>query len=240
MRLSVVVPAYNEEATIRAILDRVRGAPGVHETIVVNDCSTDGTRAILEGLSWPGLVVLHHERNQGKGAAIRTALSAVTGDLVVIQDADLEYDPHEFGRLMQPILDGRADVVYGSRFLGRPRKMTFVQWVGNRFLTLTTNLLYGTALTDMETCYKMIPADLARALDLRCRRYDVEPEITAKLLRAGYRIVEVPISYEGRTEQAGKKIRWTDGIPALRALLRCRFGAANAMRPVVPSTGPVL
>src|SRR5579884_2945374 len=224
MRLSVIVPAYTEEETIQSILERVRDVGGVHETIVVNDCSTDRTREVLDGLSWPGLVVLHHDHNQGKGGAIRTALGAVSGDVVVIQDADLEYDPREFGRLLEPIKDRRADVVYGSRFLGRPRKMTLVQWVGNRFLTLTTNILYGTALTDMETCYKMIPAELARALDLRCRRYDVEPEITAKLLRAGYKIVEVPISYEGRDEQAGKKIRWTDGIPALRALLRCRFG----------------
>jgi glycosyltransferase involved in cell wall biosynthesis len=223
MRLSVLVPAYNEEATIRAIVERVRALPGIHETIVVNDCSTDGTAGILEELATDGVRVIHHPENRGKGAAIRTAIEAATGDVVVIQDADLEYDPREFARLLEPILEGRADAVYGSRFLGRPRKMTFLQWVGNRFLTLMTNTLYGTALTDMETCYKMIPLDLARSLDLRRRRYDVEPEITAKLLRAGYRIVEVPISYEGRDAHAGKKIRWTDGLPALRTLIEERM-----------------
>jgi glycosyltransferase involved in cell wall biosynthesis len=223
MRLSVLVPAYNEESTIRAIVERVRALPGVHETIVVNDCSTDGTGRILDGLAADGVRVIHHPENRGKGAAIRTAIEAATGDVIVIQDADLEYDPREFPRLLEPILERRADVVYGSRFLGRPRKMTFLQWVGNRFLTLMTNALYRTALTDMETCYKMIPLDLAKSLDLRRRRYDVEPEITAKLLRGGYRIVEVPISYEGRDAQAGKKIRWTDGLPALRTLLEERL-----------------
>ena len=224
MRLSVVVPAYNEEATIRSILERVRAVEVVEQIVVVNDSSTDGTRDQLGGLDWPSLTVIHHPVNQGKGAAIRTAIAAVTGDLVVIQDADLEYDPREFPRLMRPIIERRAHAVYGSRFLGRPRKMTLIQWVGNRFLTLSTNLLYGTALTDMETCYKLMPTRIARALDLRCRRYDVEPEITAKLLRAGYRILEVPISYEGRDREAGKKIRWTDGFPALRALAVNRVG----------------
>jgi glycosyltransferase involved in cell wall biosynthesis len=223
MRLSVLIPAFNEQATISAIVERVRALPGVHETIVVDDCSTDGTGRILDELSADGVRVIHHPENRGKGAAIRTALEAATGDVIVIQDADLEYDPEEFPRLLQPILDGRADVVYGSRFLGRPRQMTIVQWVGNRFLTLVTNLLYGTALTDMETCYKMMPLELARSLDLRRRRYDVEPEITAKLLRAGRRIVEVPISYEGRDARAGKKIRWTDGLPALATLVRERM-----------------
>jgi glycosyltransferase involved in cell wall biosynthesis len=224
VRLSVVIPAYNEEATIRAILERVRAVEVVEQIVVVNDSSTDGTRDQLGGLDWPSLTVIHHPVNQGKGAAIRTAIAAVTGDLVVIQDADLEYDPREFPRLMRPIIERRAHAVYGSRFLGRPRKMTLIQWVGNRFLTLSTNLLYGTALTDMETCYKLMPTRVARALDLKCRRYDVEPEITAKLLRAGYRILEVPISYEGRDQEAGKKIRWTDGFPALRALAVNRVG----------------
>lgn len=224
MRLSVVVPAYNEEATIRPILERVRAVGIVHEIVVVDDCSSDRTGAVLGELSWPNLTVLHHHVNQGKGAAIRSGIGAVTGDVVVIQDADLEYDPREFPRLLAPLRQGRAHAVYGSRFLGRPRKMTLVQWVGNRFLTLSTNTLYGTGLTDMETCYKLMPTRIARDLDLRCRRYDVEPEITAKLLRAGYKIVEVPISYEGRDAHAGKKIRWTDGFPALRALAVNRLG----------------
>lgn len=226
MRLSVVIPAFNEESTIATILERVRLVPVVGQIVVVNDFSSDGTRGVLAGFDWPGLTVLHHEQNRGKGAAIRTGLSAVDGDLVIIQDADLEYDPSEFPRLIEPIAQGRADVVYGSRFLGRPRKMTFVQWVGNRFLTLSTNALYGATLTDMETCYKLLPTRLARNLDLRARRYDVEPEITAKILRAGYRIVEVPISYEGRDELAGKKIRWTDGFPALATLARNRLGSS--------------
>jgi glycosyltransferase involved in cell wall biosynthesis len=200
----------------------------VAEIVVVDDRSTDRTGQVLDGIDWPNLRVLHHDVNQGKGAAIRTGLAAVTGDLVVIQDADLEYDPREFSRLMEPILQGRTEVVYGSRFLGRPRKMTFLQWLGNRGLTLATNTLYGAALTDMETCYKMMPTAIARSLDLRARRYDVEPEITAKLLRAGHRILEVPISYQGRDEQAGKKIRWTDGLPALATLLRLRAGPPAA------------
>jgi glycosyltransferase involved in cell wall biosynthesis len=225
VRLSVVVPAFNEAAAIRSILERVRAVPVVSEIVVVDDRSTDGTREQLAALGWPGLTVLRHDVNQGKGAAIRTGLNAVTGDVVVIQDADLEYDPNELPRLIEPIRQGRAKVVYGSRFLGRPRRMTFVQWVGNRGLTFLTNLLYGAALTDMETCYKMMPTEVARSLNLQARRFDVEPEITAKLLRAGYRILEVPISYEGRDEDAGKKIRWTDGVPALNMLLRTRFSS---------------
>jgi glycosyltransferase involved in cell wall biosynthesis len=223
VRLSVVIPAFNEEATIRAILERVRAVPAVSEIVVVDDRSTDRTGQLLEQIDWPNLRVLRHDVNRGKGAALRTGLSVITGELVVIQDADLEYDPREFGRLMEPILQGRTDVVYGSRFLGRPRQMTLLQWVGNRGLTLATNLLYGAALTDMETCYKMMPSRIARSLDLRARRYDVEPEITAKLLRSGHRIVEVPISYHGRDELAGKKIRWTDGFPALAQLVRHRL-----------------
>ncbi|TAK22396.1 MAG: glycosyltransferase family 2 protein [Chloroflexota bacterium] len=226
MRLSVVIPAFNEEGTILALLERVRSLPIVHEIVVVDDRSTDRTGTVLRDLGWPELTILHHEVNQGKGAAIRTALAAVTGDAVVIQDADLEYDPSEYPRLLAPLLSGSADVVYGSRFLGRPRRMTFTQWLGNRGLTFVTNALYGTSLTDMETCYKLLPTSIARSLDLQARRYDVEPEITAKLLRAGYRIVEVPISYEGRDEAAGKKIRWTDGIPAVQTLVSQRFRPA--------------
>jgi glycosyltransferase involved in cell wall biosynthesis len=230
VRLSVVVPAFNEEATIVEILVRVRANDRVREIVVVDDHSSDRTYDLVSRLDWPELTLIRHEVNQGKGAAIRTALAAVTGDLVVIQDADLEYDPSELGRLLAPLEAGQADVVYGSRFLGRPRRMTLTQWLGNRGLTLLTNLLFGASLTDMETCYKLMPVPVARSLDLQARRYDVEPEITAKLLRAGYRIVEVPISYQGRDEQAGKKIRWTDGIPAARALLRHRFSGTPTAR----------
>ncbi len=223
MILSVIIPAYNEAETIREIVERVRQVGVEKEIIVVDDGSTDGTTKILESLQSPGVMTAFHERNQGKGAAIRTGIERATGDFVIIQDADLEYDPNEYPNLLGPLLAGQADVVYGSRFLGRLERMSPVQWLGNRFLTLTTNLLYGTALSDMETCYKVIPTRILKDIKLESRGFEFEPEITAKLLRRGYRILEIPISYVGRSSNEGKKIDWRHGWPALRALVKYRF-----------------
>ena len=229
MKLSVIVPVFNERETIGDILERVRVAdfaPFEKEIVVVDDCSRDGTRELLPTLvrtETPAEMLVFHEKNQGKGAAIRTGLGAATGDYVIIQDADLEYDPNEIPGLCAPILAGEATVVYGSRFLGVLRRMTFRQWVGNRFLTILTNLLYGASLTDMETCYKLMPAAAVKSLKLRAQRFDFEPEVTAKLLRRGERIVELPISYAARSDDEGKKISWKDGFPALWALVKYRF-----------------
>lgn len=193
--------------------------PVPKEIIVVNDCSRDGTKEILDGLSIEDLRVIHHSHNQGKGAAIRTALKAATGDLAIIQDADLEYDPDEYAKLLHPILQGEAEVVYGVRNLDGQK---FLFRNGNRFLSLVTSLLYGAYIHDMETCYKLIPTKVFQELDIRCNRFDLEPEITAKLLRKGYRIHEVPISYLPRGDK--KLSAWRDGMPALLTLLRLRFG----------------
>jgi glycosyltransferase involved in cell wall biosynthesis len=223
-RLSVLVPVYNEVGTVRMLLERVRAVPLAKEVIVVDDCSTDGTAAVLEEYraETPDsadfrLLVLRHDRNRGKGAAVRTAIGHVTGDIAIIQDADLEYDPREYPRLIQPILDGHADVVYGSRFSGSPRRvLLFWHTVGNRFLTVLSNMCTNLNLTDMETCYKAIRGELARSLlpTLKSDRFGFEPEITARLARVDARIFEVPISYSGRTYAEGKKISWRDGIAA--------------------------
>ncbi len=197
---------------------RVAAVPVPKEIVVVNDCSRDGTGEILDGLRVDGLKVIHHKVNRGKGAAVRTALQAATGDLSIIQDADLEYDPDEYVKLLHPIVDGDAEVVYGVRNLAG-QKWLFRN--GNRMLTAITNLLYGSNLHDMETCYKLIPTALFRSLDIRCNRFDLEPEITAKLLRRGRRIHEVPISYRPRGDK--KLSAWRDGMPALTTLLRLRF-----------------
>ncbi|MGE5619429.1 MAG: glycosyltransferase family 2 protein [Sphingomonadaceae bacterium] len=218
LKLSVLIPVYNERDSIEEILRRVAAVPIPKEIIVVNDCSRDGTGEILDGLSIEGLRVIHHERNQGKGAAIRTALEAATGDLAIIQDADLEYDPDEYVKLLHPILHNRAQVVYGVRNLDG-QKWLFRN--GNRFLSWATSLLYGASIHDMETCYKLIPTKLFRELDIRCNRFDLEPEITAKLLRRGHRIHEVPISYRPRGDK--KLSAWRDGLPAILTLLRLRF-----------------
>jgi glycosyltransferase involved in cell wall biosynthesis len=227
-RLSVLVPAYNEVGTIRPLLERVRAVPLQKEVIVVDDCSADGTWQVLEEYraATPDtpdfrLLVVRHAKNQGKGAAVRTAVGHVTGDLVVIQDADLEYDPREYPRLIQPILDGHADVVYGSRFSGSPRRvLLFWHTVGNRFLTLLSNMCTNLNLTDMETCYKVFKADILRRIPLRSNGFGLEPELTAKVAHLRCRIYEVPIAYYGRAYAEGKKIGWKDALAAVWTILR--------------------
>ncbi len=232
IRLSVVMPAYNEAATVAAAVARVRSIPVDLELIVVDDASSDGTQAILQALHDEGAIhtLVTHPENRGKGAAVRTGIERATGDLIVIQDADLEYDPHELPRLMEPILDGRADAVFGSRFTGSPRRvMYFWHRVGNGALTLLSNMFTNVNLSDMETCYKMAWADLMKSLPLRTERFGIEPELTARLAQAGARIYEVPISYSGRTYEEGKKIGWRDGVAALWHIVR-----ANVFAPAVP------
>jgi glycosyltransferase involved in cell wall biosynthesis len=223
MKLSVIIPVYNEKDTIEQILDKVLAVPLEKEVILVDDCSKDGSREILKNINKTGVVTIFHDVNKGKGAAIRTGLQYVTGDVVIIQDADLEYDPNEYLKLIEPIKSGAADVVYGSRFAGKTEKMTLAHLLGNKMLTIATNVLYGTKLTDMETCYKMVKAPIFKAMKLRANRFDFEPEITAKLLKSGKRIIEIPISYQGRKWSEGKKITWKDGISALWSIIKYRF-----------------
>jgi glycosyltransferase involved in cell wall biosynthesis len=220
VRLSVLVPVYNERDTIESIVDLVRSVPVAKEIICVDDCSTDGTQQVLDRLLAAGLVdrVIRQPVNRGKGAAIRTALAASTGNVVIVQDADLEYDPNDWPGLLEPIVDGRADAVFGSRFLGGPhRVLYFWHSVGNWVLTTISNMFTNLNLTDMETCYKAMRGELARSLlpRLTANRFGFEPEITARLAKAGARVYEVPISYSGRTYAEGKKIGWRDGVAAL-------------------------
>ena len=226
MKLSVVVPVFNERTTIAEILRRVQAIEvGLDkEILVVDDGSTDGTQVILKAQSLPGLKVLYHERNQGKGAALRTGFAAASGDIVIVQDADLEYDPREYPRLLEPILDGRADVVYGSRFLGGPhRVLYFWHYAGNRFLTTLANILSNLNLTDMETGSKAFRREVLTKIKLKSSRFGFEPEITIKVARLKCRVYEVPISYSGRDYAEGKKIGWKDGLAAIFHLLRFRF-----------------
>ena len=222
MKLSVVIPVYNEVNTIKSIVDAVKASPvGDLEIIVVDDHSTDGTIDVLRADIEPIVdSVLFHDVNHGKGAALRTGFSVVTGDVVVIQDADLEYDPQEYPLLLEPIEKDRADVVYGSRFMGgRPHRVVyFWHMVGNRFLTLLSNMATNLNLTDMETCYKMMRREVVDSLDLREDRFGIEPEMTAKIAKGGWRIYEVGISYYGRTYDEGKKIGWRDGFRAVYAI----------------------
>jgi glycosyltransferase involved in cell wall biosynthesis len=222
--LSVVMPVFNEIRTIDEIIGRVLAVPLRVELIVVDDCSTDGTREHLVELQKEhGFTLLLQERNQGKGAALRRGFAAVRGDVVAVQDADLEYSPEEFPELMEFIVDGRADVVYGSRFLGRHRVFLFTHYLGNRVLTMLTNVLYNTMLTDMETCYKVMRREVLDGLNLESNGFGIEPEITAKIFRRGYRVYEIPITYDGRGYDEGKKIGWKDGVVALWVLLKYRF-----------------
>ena len=217
MKLSVLMPVHNEVRTVADITERVLAVPLDQEVVVVDDGSSDGTSEAVDQLVSSRVKVIHHPVNRGKGAAVRTALEAATGDVIVIQDADLEYDPSDFTRLVVPIVEGRTDIVYGVRSLASQTRI--MRW-GNRFVTWVTNLLYGQDLQDMETCYKMMPRELALSLDLECRGFDLEAEITAKLLRAGRAIHELPISYTARYEN--KKLSPLDGLPTLRALWRYR------------------
>ena len=225
MKLSVVIPAYNESATIGEILRRVRAAPVEKEIIVVDDGSSDGTWEVLQEEAQIGdLRLFRHEHNMGKGAAVRTGLDHITGDVVVIQDADLEYDPEDYPNLLRPIELGRAKAVYGSRFLGGPRRtMFFWHMLGNQLFTLFANILYDTILSDVETCYKVFTKDVAKTIQLKSPRWGFDPEITAKILKQGVRIYEVPISYAGREYDEGKKITWRDAIVVAWTLLKYRF-----------------
>ena len=228
MKLSVIIPVYNEARTIRTILDEVTkvGLGGVgKEIVIVDDCSTDGTRQILKEFeNRADITVLYHSSNQGKGSAVRTALPHITGDLAIIQDADLEYDPREYPRLMKPILENKADVVFGSRFLSGPhRVLLFWHYMGNLLLNLLANFLYNVNLTDFEVCFKMFRSEILKNLGLKAHGFELEVELMAKVLKRGYRLWEVPISYSGRSYDEGKKITWQDGVIALFSLFRYRF-----------------
>ncbi len=231
MKLSIVIPVYNEKNTLFELIRRVLAAPIdlERELVLVDDCSTDGTADLYPQLAdeFPGanLRVFRHEVNRGKGAALRTGFSKTTGDIVLIQDADLEYDPQDYPRLLKPILDGRADVVYGSRFVGgqEHRVLYFWHYVGNRTLTMFSNMMTDLNLTDMETCYKVFRAEVLQGVNIKCDRFGFEPEITAKIARKRCRIYEVGISYSGRDYEEGKKITWWDGVKALLAIVRFRL-----------------
>lgn len=220
--LSIIIPVYNEKETIRDVLEAVLATPYRNEIIIIDDHSTDGTRDILSDMKHEELRVFMHDKNQGKGAALQTGFSHATGNIIIIQDADLEYDPQDYPVLLKPILDGRADVVYGSRFAGHGahRVLYFWHYVGNRFLTLLSNLFTNLNLTDMETCYKVFTREALAGVYINEKRFGFEPEITAKMAKKKLRIYEVPISYYGRTYEQGKKVNWKDGVRALWCILK--------------------
>lgn len=224
MLLSIIIPVYNEENTIRKVVDRVLATPYEKQIIIVDDASRDATRQRLAEIDHPSVEKYFHEKNQGKGAALRTGWEKVKGDAVIIQDADLEYDPADYGPLLQPIIDGKADVVFGSRFVGYPRRVLFF-WhsLGNQLLTLLANMLNDLNLSDMETGYKVFTRDVVNAIHIHSNRFGFEPEFTAKVARNKFRIYEVPISYSGRSYKEGKKITWRDGIAAFFWIVRYRF-----------------
>lgn len=226
-RISILMPVFNEANTLKTILQKVEEANfcGLEkEIILIDDGSTDGTREVLKEFG-DKYKIFYHDKNMGKGAALRTGFEYITGDITVIQDADLEYDPADYESLIQLILDGKADAVYGSRFLGGKPSSSFMltHWLGNKFLTLMTNILYNTTLTDMETCYKAFKTEFIKGLEIKSDGFDFEPEITAKVLKKGARLYELPISYYGREHSEGKKITWKDGLDAIRALVKFRF-----------------
>ena len=223
--LSIIVPVFNEHNTVAEIIRRMRTVelPLDREIIVVDDGSSDGTEKVLPTLEDSTVRVIRHTGNRGKGAAIRTGMESARGDLVLIQDADLEYDPEDWPKLLAPVLRGKARVVYGSRFTGEHTNLMYLHWIGNKFLSLVTNVLYNTTLSDMETCYKLFDRQVLEGITIRAQRFEFEPEITAKVLSKGYRIYEVPISYAGREFHEGKKITWRDGFGALATLIRYRF-----------------
>ncbi|RMF83671.1 MAG: glycosyltransferase family 2 protein [Nitrospinota bacterium] len=224
MLLSVVMPVYNERATIKEIIQRVQAIDIPKEIIIVDDGSTDGTRELLQNLQGENIRVFYHEVNRGKGAAVRTGFQQVRGDVVIIQDSDLEYDPQDYYKLLEPLLDGRADAVFGSRFLGGPHRVLFFwHYAANKFLTLLSNMLTNLNLSDMETGFKAFRAEVVKSLHLKSNRFGFEPEVTAKLAKHRYRIYEVPISYSGRDYSEGKKITWRDGVAALYHIIRFRL-----------------
>ena len=231
MKLSIIIPVYNEEQTIGEVIERVWMVEldGLErEVIIANDGSSDGTRLAIDASRWSHdtrVKIYNSPINLGKGAAVRFGIGMATGYILLVQDADLELDPNEYGRLLAPILEGRTDVVYGSRFLKPTARVAFRRRVANQFLTVLTNILFGARLTDMETAYKVFRREALDGIRLRCVGFDFEPEITAKLLRAGRRILEVPIGYQPRREDEGKKIRWIDGVDAIYTLIKCRLGA---------------
>ena len=222
MLLSIIIPVYNEGKTVAEIIRQVKAVKSFDkEIIVVNDGSTDETIKVIKVIK--DITIISHKKNQGKGAAIRTGIAKAAGDYLLVQDADLEYDPQDILTMLDPIAKGKAEVVYGSRFTGQRRNMFFWHWIGNQFLTLITNILYNTTLSDMETCYKLMPVKLAKSLNLQAKHFEFEPEVTAKILKKGIRIWEVPISYAGREYHEGKKISWKDSLPAMWTLIKYRF-----------------
>lgn len=225
MKLSIVIPVYNEKDTLREIIRRVETTAYDKEIILVDDCSTDGSREILDSYrNQNNFKICFHSKNRGKGAALQTGFAQVTGDVIVIQDADLEYDPSEYGKLLEPILDGRADVVYGSRFLGGPHRVMFYwHYLGNKVLTTISNMLTNLNLTDMETGYKVFRKTVIDSISLKCERFGFEPEFTSKVAGNKFRVYEVPISYSGRDYSQGKKITWKDGVAALWYIIKFRF-----------------
>jgi glycosyltransferase involved in cell wall biosynthesis len=226
MKLSIVIPVYNEKDTLEKLVNSVLAVKGLDmELILVDDASTDGTRDILQRMEkeHPEFTVVYKEKNMGKGHTLKIGFQHVTGNYVLVQDADLEYDPQDYHKLIRTVEEESVDVVYGSRFSGVYEDMSTLHYIGNKALTLLTNLLFGVMLTDMETCYKLMPGDFVRSLNIKSNRFDFEPEVTAKILKAGLKIKEVPISYTGRTHEDGKKISWKDGVGALFTLFKFRF-----------------